>query len=337
MTPTTPRVIRSCLLCLFASLFSLDAIALSEEMNRCLLNAIEGAKAETTVAELRSSCESEVEGLRAGAVAVGPIDGKTAIQQRFQADWAAAERNYTIMTHRPTYIMYTYNDNVNQLPFEEISGLDNPLDDDEFKYQISFKMPLARRLFNTNTDLYVAYTAQSWWQLLNDDISAPFRETNYEPEIMVRHYGGPELLGVKIAGWDFGFNHQSNGRAEPLSRSWNRIMGTVGLDMNELTVRLRAWYRLTEDEETDNNPHMHRYYGYGDALFVWTPNRNTFTAMVRPGTEKTAYELTWSYPVSRFMRVYAQYFDGYGENMLDYDMRTQRIGIGIALSDYLVR
>jgi len=335
MTFTAPRAILSCLLCLFASLFSLDATALSEKMNECLLNAIAGAKAETTVAELRTSCESEAEGLPAGAVAVGPEDGETAIQQRIEADWAAAERNYVIMTHRPNYILYTYNDKVNQAPFEQVTGLNDPLDDVEMKFQVSAKMPLAQRLFNTSTDLYVAYTAQSWWQLFNDDLSSPFRETNYEPEIFVRHYGGPELLGMKIAGWDLGFNHQSNGRGEPLSRSWNRIIGAVGLDMNELTVRLRGWYRIPEDDEDDDNPHMHRYYGYGDALFVWTPNRNTFTAMLRPGTEKAAYELTWSFPLSRFIRVYAQYFNGYGESLIDYNVRTERIGIGFALNDYL--
>jgi len=306
-------------------------------MNDCLINAIGAAQPETTVAELRASCESHADGLPDSAIALGPKDEETAIQQRFEADWSSSERKYVILTHRPNYIIYTYNDNVNQAPFEQFSGLNKPLDSDEVKFQVSFKMPLAQQLFNTRTDLYVAYTAQSWWQLFNKDISAPFRETNYEPEIFIRHYGGPEIFGLKIAGWGLGFNHQSNGRGSSLARSWNRIIGSMGVDMNELAVRFRAWYRIPEDRKDDDNPNMQRYYGYGDALLIWTPNHNTFTAMLRPGTEKSAYELTWSYPVSRFIRIYAQFFNGYGESLIDYNVRTQRIGIGFAVNDYLLR
>jgi phospholipase A1 len=56
---------------------------------------------------------------------------------------------------------------------------------------------------------------------------------------------------------------------------------------------------------------------------------------LRQGTDKGALELTWSYPLSNFLRVYAAYFNGYGESLLDYDQRIERIGIGFALNDYL--
>jgi len=59
--------------------------------------------------------------------------------------------------------------------------------------------------------------------------------------------------------------------------------------------------------------------------------------MFRPGTEKNAFELTWSYPITKVLRVYAQYFNGYGESLIDYDVRTERIGIGFALNDFVER
>jgi phospholipase A1 len=59
--------------------------------------------------------------------------------------------------------------------------------------------------------------------------------------------------------------------------------------------------------------------------------------MLRPASEGSAVELTWSRKISRNWRVYAQYWNGYAESLIDYDFRTKRIGIGFALSDYLER
>jgi phospholipase A1 len=211
------------------------------------------------------------------------------------------------------------------------------VEDEEIKFQISMKLPLWQQAFNTDTDLYFAFTGTAWWQAYADDISSPFRDTNYEPELFFRHIGGPEIFGVKTAFWDIGLNHQSNGRGDPLSRSWNRVIGAAGFDLGDFAVGLRAWYRIPEDDDEDDNPHMHRYYGYGDVRVGWAPNKNTVTAMVRPGTEKGAYEVTWSYQLTDTLRLYTQYFNGYGESLLDYNQRTERIGFGIALSDFIER
>ena len=46
--------------------------------------------------------------------------------------------------------------------------------------------------------------------------------------------------------------------------------------------------------------------------------------------------MTWSYPISSVFRVYAQYYKGYGESLLDYNTESERFGIGIALNDFLI-
>jgi phospholipase A1 len=45
------------------------------------------------------------------------------------------------------------------------------------------------------------------------------------------------------------YNHQSNGRSGPLSRSWDRIMLNIGLEKDNFALMLRPWYRLDEDAE----------------------------------------------------------------------------------------
>jgi len=315
--------------------------AAQTEVASCVLEAIWTAPESKTVGEIRAECRSR-ETADADRTAMGdqavPVYERSVIEERFEAEAESERRPFMITPHNPNFILATYFDDPNQAPFEQVTGISQPVEDTEMKFQVSIKAPIWQDMFGTNIDTYFAYTAQSYWQMFNDDLSAPFRETNYEPELFIRSFADYDFLGMTIAGWSLGFNHQSNGRSDPLSRSWNRILGRAALQItDDLALLARAWYRLPEDDKDDDNPHMHRYYGYGDLRAIWTPNRNTFTALVRPGTEKTSFELTWSYPISRVFRIYAQYYKGYGESLIDYDYKNERFGIGIALNDYLMR
>ena len=46
-------------------------------------------------------------------------------------------------------------------------------------------------------------------------------------------------------------------------------------------------------------------------------------------------ELNYSYPIWGGLRLYLQYFNGYGDGLIYYNEHTNRIGIGIALNDLL--
>ena len=46
-----------------------------------------------------------------------------------------------------------------------------------------------------------------------------------------------------------------------------------------------------------------------------------------------AVQLDWTFPIWRGLSGHAQYFNGYGESMIDYNQRVERFGLGLILSD----
>ena len=321
---------------LAGALLTGNAFAQAAEQT-CLLQLLEDADEATTIGELRALCQEQPsERGAAPETKQAPVYEQGVMAERLSYEKAGEGKPFAITVHQPNYILWSSWDDPNVDPFLPLEP-GAQLEDSEMMFQLSIKAPIWQNMFGSDIDGYFGYTTKSFWQLFNDDFSAPFRETNYQPELFVRKVADLDK-SFGILGWDLGINHESNGRAEPLSRSWNRVLGRLGVQVTpDLNLVGRAWWRIPEDDEDDDNPGMYRYYGYGDVRAVWTPNRNTFTALLRPGTEEFSYELTWSYPISRVFRIYALYYNGYGESLLDYNVKSERIAIGIALNDFLSR
>jgi phospholipase A1 len=253
-----------------------------------------------------------------------------------------ASNRYDVGFHRSNYLLFgRYSDDVNVDPFIplfEAAGRDPDLKSTEAKFQFSFK----GRLWTTDDrrwGVWAAYTQQSQWQLYNGDESRPFRDTNYMPEIMVAYRPGIELpLGFRWNMVNVGFNHQSNGRSDILSRSWNRLIAEGAIERGDLVLNAKLWYRLKEDDIDDDNPDITDYLGYGEigALYRW--QGHSFSANLRgnPATGKGALQVGWfSPPLLGPLRFYVQGFTGYGESLIDYNWNQTTIGAGVALSDGL--
>jgi phospholipase A1 len=267
----------------------------------------------------------------------GTAKSDAVISMRRREESDVLDNPFSLTAYHPNYILpVTYNSKFNEEPFEaaypDIEG-----DDVEAKFQISFKAKIWD--MGPRTDLWFGYTQESWWQLYNDDESAPFRETNYQPEIFLTYAADLEVFGSNLSSLSFGFNHQSNGRGEALSRSWNRLIAGALFEKGNLAIRPRIWWRIPEDKEDDDNRYTEDYYGYGDLRLAYAWGGQTLSAMLRDNLQfddnKGAVQLDWSFPLNRRFKGYVQYFYGYGESMIDYDVKTNRLGVGIMLTDWL--
>lgn len=213
------------------------------------------------------------------------------------------------------------------------------VDSTELKFQLSFKTKVAENLFNDNGDLWVGYTQSSRWQSYNDKDSRPFRETNYEPEVMLAFRNNYSLLGWKGRMTALHFNHQSNGRSDPLSRSWNRAIVNVGLDRENWALTLRPWWRLKEDAGDDNNRDIEDYMGRGDATLTWHKDGHEVSLMARHSLRSGdrshgALQLDYGFPINRLLRGHVQLFDGYGESLIDYNHKATYVGVGVSLLEW---
>jgi len=309
--------------------------ALSET---CLLRELKQADDAVTVAELKARCAAEE-----------ARGGDSLILGRLRRERAAEDIRSILTPHKRNYFLpATYMDEPNELPFEDEFGemlAADDLDHLEAKFQLSLKFNLARGLVLPRDQVHFAFTALSFWQAYNRDVSAPFRETNYEPELFWSTPLDWGPLGLDAGLLTFGVSHQSNGRGGSLSRSWNRVYTELAFEKSNLVVSLKPWWRIPESEKDnpsdakgDDNPDIERFMGHFEFTTTYRKRNHEFRLLLRNnlrGDNKGAVQLEWAFPLWRGIRGYAQYFNGYGESLIDYNVRMERFGVGILLTDLL--
>ncbi|MEZ5651517.1 MAG: phospholipase A [Burkholderiaceae bacterium] len=265
------------------------------------------------------------------------------IQQRFAGELGLAIDRLGFLPHRPNYLM----------PASWARGFSTDEASSrslEVQFQVSLKMPFTLPALRGRPDLpvlFFAYTGTAWWQAYDQDRSSPFREYNHAPELFMQWPLNRSFGGLTARKLDTGFEHQSNGRPAPRSRSWNRLFAQIDFDYRErYWVSLRSWWRIPEDAKPfegaadgDDNPDILRYLGYGALRFGYAGPSLSWNAMLRHGLRhggKGALEVNVSYPTGFNPRTrwLLRWFDGYGDSLVDYNRRVQRLGIGLMLNDW---
>jgi phospholipase A1 len=279
--------------------------------------------------------------------AAAPAQRPSPLDARWELTPETRHETFKVRPYRGFYVMPAlYSSDRNEAPCSDgneeggRSCATEPfeLDDLEAAFQISFKTKLAHDPFGAPIDLWGGYTQVSRWQVYNDDLSRPFRETNYQPEFMMTARTDYSFLGWELSVLGLSLNHQSNGRNDPLSRSWNRVIGLAAFQKDDWFIELRPWYRLPDDKDEDDNPDITDYAGRAEALIAWRPGRHYVALTGRHsmslGNSRGSARLQWAFPLTGTLSGYTEIFSGYGDTLIDYNFNQTTYGIGIALTEW---
>jgi len=241
---------------------------------------------------------------------------------------------FNFRPHYANYLMITRTVHPNDAPyrpFRNLADFNTDLAHNELVYQLSFKTKVLQDIGNKPVDLWFGYTQNSFWQAGNRQASSPFRETNYQPELMAVMPLNFDVLGMHASYLNLGVVHQSNGQISTLSRSWNRVYAQVGLERAGFTVLGRVWKRINEPANDDDNPNIVDYMGRGDLAITYRNNGHDYSALLRRNfsTNRGAVQLSWAFPLAGHFKGYVQYFSGYGQSLIDYDYYQNVVGVGL--------
>lgn len=200
------------------------------------------------------------------------------------------------------------------------------------KFQISLRHRLYRKLLPYQIYLFLTYTQKSFWDIYRK--SAPFAENNYNPSL---GFGRNFIRNNRVEGVGLiQFEHESNGRDSIQSRSWNRLTFTgIYIPDQNFTFQAKVWIAMMVAAE---NKHLTRYAGIGHLAGTYTNNDGRFTTSIlmqkRGGWNWNAnWCIDVAYRLFKFdnQYLYLQFYNGYGESMIDYNHFSRYLRIGFVI------
>jgi phospholipase A1 len=253
---------------------------------------------------------------------------------------------FELRTYEPNFILVAHHtSNINKQPTSPTRGPSVPIASykpNEVKLQISLRTKIVEDFLLPNADVWVAFQQTSLWQMWNPRDSAPFRSTDYNPDIfyvvpVTKEFdflpGDARIRYAKV-----GFAHESNGNREPDSRSWNYLHFGGAAQFRDFIWESTFKQRINEVGDDDDNPDLVRYRGSFENRVAWINGTHTYS-LTRISRDLSIHRGSWQFDFTMpfhsgkpdGLRFYVQLFSGYGETLLDYNHRQNRIGLGFLL------
>lgn len=261
--------------------------------------------------------------------------------------------HFNLMTHHENFLLFAGHSSTNltQKHWDSKGNRDYNneyiRDTNEAQFQISLKVPLVENIFNDKTDLFVAYTQNSFWQVYDNDHSSPFRETNYMPEIFLQWQPDMKIDNSSLKEVQLSLIHQSNGQSIGDSRSWNRIQLNMLIQQQNLFYGVELWKRFKEKQKSspseakgDDNPNLEHYIGKQKYFLKYELNNYKISLahqndIFNYSTSRGNTKLDFVFPsMNSHFDFFIRYFHGYGESLIDYDVKINRISFGIILANW---
>lgn len=200
------------------------------------------------------------------------------------------------------------------------------------KFQISIAQRLTKSVLPWGTYLYLFYSQKCFWNVLEN--SMPMTDLNFNPGI-----GLTKPLYVKsryIGKATLMIEHESNGRDSIQSRSWNKVSLAANVMIDKcLLVHGKIWLPIVDGM---NNKDILHYCGiYQGGVQIYSPNqRFSGSIMLTKRLGKflnynTVIELSYRIFKRDNQYLFLQYYNGYGEGLLEYNKFHNQIRVGIVI------
>jgi len=204
----------------------------------------------------------------------------------------------------------------------------------ETEFQVSIRYDFSADIFGYGEIYSFGYTQRSWWQIYVP--SAFFRESNYQPEFFVTIPTYKFMKSSNIKAFKLSFIHQSNGRGGEWERSWNRLSLATYFLYNGFITEFEFWYRFKD--KIDYNPDITHYLGYGNVKLIYPYKKHLLKLSLGGNLFDKRYrtEMIYTYPLpvrdENDLFLFVKSFNGYGESLIDYNHKVNKISIGISIS-----
>ena len=202
----------------------------------------------------------------------------------------------------------------------------------DVKFQISMRQRLTNSVLPFHSYLFLFYTQKTFWNVFEE--SLPMHDMNFNPGI-----GWSRMIiskGRVVGNVTLLLEHESNGKDGEASRSWNKVGVSANYYVNPtLMVHGKLFIPIIDGE---NNKDLLDYSGclqFGIQKLPlnkkWVLN---LTLVKRRGWNlnfNTIVEFGIHLKETANQYLFVQYYNGYGESLLDYNRFSSRLRVGLLI------
>jgi phospholipase A1 len=243
-----------------------------------------------------------------------------------------------LLDNQPSFEMYKDNYIITGVPTNKAISKSTA----DVKFQVSVCQRITKTILPFNTFLMLTYTQKSFWNIYQK--SSPFDDNNYNPGLAFVKpvIPGNQLKGIVIVAYE----HESNGKDSLESRSWDylTLSGTYFFN-TYFSVQAKVWTGILGQPDEDcgggGNPDLYNYRGYGLISLNYRSFNDKLlaSAIINPrkkfGNFNIQLELNFKLNAKANQYFFIQWYNGYGESLLEYNRHSSMLRAGICIKPLL--